>query len=195
MRPLHTPQLSHAKKRSGPCVDSMLVKLDENLGRSHVALLLEAGYQTDRVHDQGLSGAADPVVWERVSSEGRFFITMDLGFADVRRYKPGSHPGILLLRARNRSRPLMAHRPGAGLVYRSRHFRSGRIGENLGLHAPVRLAASRLASREFTEAGDRSGAGSEGRFLPRHTPDSHRRGPGIGLPRVEHGRALALRLP
>ena len=49
----------------------MLVKLDENLGLSHVALLLEAGHQADRVHDQGLSGEADPVVWERVSSEGR----------------------------------------------------------------------------------------------------------------------------
>ena len=82
----------------------MLVKLDENLGRSHVALLLEAGHQADRVHDRGLSGEADSVVWERVSREGRFFITMDLGFADVRRYQPGSHPGILLLRARNRSR-------------------------------------------------------------------------------------------
>ena len=104
MRPLLTPQLSRAKKRFCPCADSMLVKLDENLGRSHVALLLEAGHQAERVHDQGLSGEADPVVWERVSSEGRFFITMDLGFADVRRYKPGSHPGILLLRARNRSR-------------------------------------------------------------------------------------------
>ena len=82
----------------------MLVKVDENLGRSHVALLLEAGHQADRVHDQGLSGEADSVIWERVFGEGRFFITMDLGFADVRRYRPGSHPGILLLRARNRSR-------------------------------------------------------------------------------------------
>ena len=55
MRPLLTPQLSRAKKRFCPCADSMLVKLDENLGRSHVALLLEAGHQADRVHDQGLS--------------------------------------------------------------------------------------------------------------------------------------------
>ena len=44
----------------------MLVKLDENLCRSHVALLLEAGHQADRVHDQGLSGEADPVIWGRV---------------------------------------------------------------------------------------------------------------------------------
>ena len=82
----------------------MLLKLDENLGRSHVELLRSAGYPADRVHDQGLSGASDATVWDRVSAEGRFFITLDLDFADVRRYQPGSHHGILLLRARSRSR-------------------------------------------------------------------------------------------
>ena len=34
-----------------------------------------------------------------------FFITLDLDFADIRRYQPGSHHDILLLRARSRSRP------------------------------------------------------------------------------------------
>ena len=82
----------------------MRVKLDENLGRSHVLLLLEFGHEADRVHDQGLSGATDAVVWERVCAEKRFFITLDLDFADVRKYSPGAHPGILLLRTRNRSR-------------------------------------------------------------------------------------------
>ena len=82
----------------------MLLKLDENLGRSHVELLRNAAYEADRVHDEGLSGWTDSAVWKRVCDEGRFFITLDLDFADVRRYKPGSHPGILLLRVRNRSR-------------------------------------------------------------------------------------------
>lgn len=82
----------------------MIVKLDENLGRSHVELLRKSGYNADRVHDEGLSGETDPTVWERVCAEKRFFITIDLDFADVRQYPPGSHPGILLLRARNRSR-------------------------------------------------------------------------------------------
>ena len=80
----------------------MLLKLDENLGRSHVELFRNAGYDADRVHDQGLSGWTDSAIWKRVSDEGRFFITLDLDFADVRRYKPGSHPGILLLRTRSR---------------------------------------------------------------------------------------------
>jgi predicted nuclease of predicted toxin-antitoxin system len=83
----------------------MLLKLDENLGRSHVELLRNAGHEADRVHDEGLSGEADSTVWERVCAEGRFFITLDLDFADIRRYQPRSHHGILLLRARSRSRP------------------------------------------------------------------------------------------
>lgn len=80
------------------------VKLDENLGRTHVAFLLDRGYEADRVHDQGLSGASDQAVWARVVAESRFLITLDLDFSDVRRYTPGRHPGILLIRPRNKSR-------------------------------------------------------------------------------------------
>ncbi|WP_293019884.1 MULTISPECIES: DUF5615 family PIN-like protein [unclassified Moorena] len=57
-----------------------------------------------RVTDQGLSGADDEIVWQRVCNEGRFFITLDLDFSDVRRFPPGTHPGILLLRPSRRSR-------------------------------------------------------------------------------------------
>lgn len=35
--------------------------------------------------------------------DNRFFITLDLDYSDIRRYTPGTHPGILLIRARNRS--------------------------------------------------------------------------------------------
>lgn len=76
----------------------MLIKLDENLSRSHAEFLATIGHVADRVHDQGLSGASDDVVWSRVMAEGRFFITLDLDFSDVRRFPVGSHPGILLLR-------------------------------------------------------------------------------------------------
>lgn len=80
------------------------VKLDENLGRTHVTLLQQSGYTADRVYDEGLSGAADEVVWQRVCTEERFFVTLDLDFSDVRRFPPGTHPGILLLRPHSRSR-------------------------------------------------------------------------------------------
>ncbi len=63
-----------------------------------------AGYSAERVTDEGLSGADDGAVWQRAVAEGRFFLTLDLDFADVRRFSPGAHPGMLLLRPRNRGR-------------------------------------------------------------------------------------------
>jgi predicted nuclease of predicted toxin-antitoxin system len=83
---------------------AFLVKLDENLSRTHAEFLRSRGYEADRVHDQGLSGASDELVWQRVNTEGRFLITLDLDFSDVRRFPPGSHPGILLIRPRSKSR-------------------------------------------------------------------------------------------
>ena len=85
-------------------MSAFLLKLDENLAQSHVDFLNGASYSAEWVMDEGLSGAEDAVVWHQAVAEGRFFITLDLDFADVRRFPPGSHPGILLLRPRNRSR-------------------------------------------------------------------------------------------
>jgi predicted nuclease of predicted toxin-antitoxin system len=87
---------------------SVLVKLDENLGQSHAEMFRKAGHSVDRVTDEGLSGAVDPVVWQRVVAEGRFFITLDLDFSDVRQFLPGSHPGLLLIRPRSNSRDAVA---------------------------------------------------------------------------------------
>jgi len=82
----------------------MKVKLDENLGHSHLELLQKAGYEADRVHEEGLSGISDEELWQHTCKEQCFFITLDLDFSDVRRFPPGDHPGILLIRARSRSR-------------------------------------------------------------------------------------------
>jgi predicted nuclease of predicted toxin-antitoxin system len=88
---------------------SFAVKLDESLSLSHVDFLRHAGYEADRVDEQGLSGATDEQVWERVCADDRFFITLDLDFSDIRRYQPGTHPGILLIRARSRSASAVTH--------------------------------------------------------------------------------------
>lgn len=88
---------------AGPA-PALRVKLDENLGRSHAELLRRAGYAAARLTDQGLSGAADEAVWAHVCAEGRFLVTLDLDFSDVRRFPPGTHPGVLLLRPRTRGR-------------------------------------------------------------------------------------------
>ena len=76
----------------------MKIKVDENLARAHRRVLEAAGYDVADVHEEGLVGASDDVLWSHVCGEGRFLVTLDTDFSDVRRFLPGSHPGILLMR-------------------------------------------------------------------------------------------------
>lgn len=86
---------------------SFRIKLDENLGRTHQRFLQALGYDAEMVVDRGLSGTSDDVIWQHICEEDRFFITLDLGFSDIRRYQPGSHRGVLLLRPETRGRQLV----------------------------------------------------------------------------------------
>nr|WP_300420235.1 DUF5615 family PIN-like protein [Nostoc sp. S13] len=43
-------------------MNKMTVKLDENMAQTHVEFLQQAGYNADRVTDEGLSGADDETV-------------------------------------------------------------------------------------------------------------------------------------
>ena len=81
----------------------MRIKLDENLGRTPQRLLEERGHDVDNVYDEALSGADDPDVWRAAQREERLFITLDTDFSDVRRFAPGTHAGLLLLRSQSRS--------------------------------------------------------------------------------------------
>lgn len=78
----------------------MKIKLDENLPASLAATLAAKGHDVDTVPAEGLAGRPDLDVWRAVTDEGRFLITQDLDFSDSRRFAPGTHPGILLLRLR-----------------------------------------------------------------------------------------------
>lgn len=48
--------------------------------------------------DENLSGQPDATIWRAAQSEQRFLITQDLDFSDVRRFQPGTHAGLLLVR-------------------------------------------------------------------------------------------------
>lgn len=80
------------------------IKLDENLGKTAQKVLKDAGYKAERPCDEGISGYPDEEIWEFVCREGLFFITLDADFCDIRRFPPGSHSGILILRLTNQSR-------------------------------------------------------------------------------------------
>jgi predicted nuclease of predicted toxin-antitoxin system len=74
------------------------VKVDECLPEECAELLLGKGYDVDTVRHEGLQGAADAAIWKAAQDEKRLLVTTDLDFSDVRRYEPGKHAGVLLLR-------------------------------------------------------------------------------------------------
>jgi predicted nuclease of predicted toxin-antitoxin system len=74
------------------------IKLDENMNAELVPVLARLGHDVDTVKDEGLSGEADPGVWTAAQAEGRFLITQDHYFTDIRNHLPGTHAGILFLR-------------------------------------------------------------------------------------------------
>ncbi len=78
----------------------MKIKLDENLPVRLVGALEQHGHETDTVIDENLAGFPDEAVWLAAGAEQRFLITQDLDFSDTRKFAPGTHSGILLVRLR-----------------------------------------------------------------------------------------------
>ena len=75
------------------------LKIDENLPKEIAELLNAHGYDAVTVRNPGWTGSADDDLWQRIQKEGRWLVTADKGFADVCLYPPGTHAGLVLLRA------------------------------------------------------------------------------------------------
>ena len=74
------------------------IKVDEDLPRLAVNILRDHSYDAANVIEQGMNGWKDIKLWEAIQTEERFLITADKGFANIQRYPPGKHAGVLLLR-------------------------------------------------------------------------------------------------
>jgi len=74
------------------------LKLDENLPHDLATALRGDGHDVHTVVEEQLAGESDPVVVAAATDEGRILLTLDRGIGDLRRYPPGSHAGILVLR-------------------------------------------------------------------------------------------------
>jgi predicted nuclease of predicted toxin-antitoxin system len=81
-----------------------LLKVDENLPGDIADLVKRHGHDAVTIGDQGGQGAADDELWRRIQAEGRWLVTADKDFADLRLYPPGSHAGLILLRSSDESR-------------------------------------------------------------------------------------------
>jgi predicted nuclease of predicted toxin-antitoxin system len=82
----------------------MKFKGDENLPAEVVALLRYAGHDAHSVLDEDLGGTSDTSLAEVCRKEGRILLTLDLDFADIHAFPPGSHPGIVVLRLRRQDK-------------------------------------------------------------------------------------------
>jgi len=81
----------------------MRIKLDENLPASAGEVLLAFGHDVDTVEGEGMVGAPDDEVVAAASAADRLLITLDRGMGDVRRYPPGHHSGVIVLRLEDQS--------------------------------------------------------------------------------------------
>ena len=76
----------------------MRIKLDENLSRHLKADLSGLGHDVETVAEEGLLSQPDTVVATAARRVERMLFTLDVGFADLRKYPPGAHPGIVVFR-------------------------------------------------------------------------------------------------
>lgn len=76
----------------------MKIKIDENLPASLVEALQGLGHDADSVESEELVGRDDSDVWSAAQAAGRLLVTQDLDFSDQRRFVPGTHHGLLLVR-------------------------------------------------------------------------------------------------
>lgn len=86
----------------------MRIKLDENIPTRLAGTLSALGHEVDTVMQEGMTGRPDTDVWERAQQDGRFLITQDLDFSNIRRFTPGGHHGLLLVRLRSPGRQILA---------------------------------------------------------------------------------------
>lgn len=77
----------------------MRLKVDENLPHELADVLASFGHDADSVYQERLTGSSDEALWDIVQREGRALVTRDLDFSDIREFPPGSHFGIVLVRA------------------------------------------------------------------------------------------------
>jgi predicted nuclease of predicted toxin-antitoxin system len=73
-------------------------------------ILANLHHDVHSVAEENLSGGSDRDVWEAAQRDARFLITQDLDFSDLRRFAPGTHCGMLLVRLRSPDRQSLIRR-------------------------------------------------------------------------------------
>jgi predicted nuclease of predicted toxin-antitoxin system len=88
----------------------MKIKLDENLPAELAGLFSAQNHDVHTVPGEQLTGQRDDVIFQAAFDENRLLVTQDLHFSDIRRFKPGTHPGVVLVRLRDPNRRKLIER-------------------------------------------------------------------------------------
>jgi predicted nuclease of predicted toxin-antitoxin system len=88
----------------------MKIKLDENLPAEFADLLSAQHHDVHTVPGERLAGQQDGAIFQAAGAENRLLITQDMDFSDIRQFKPGTHPGVVLIRLRDPSRRRLIER-------------------------------------------------------------------------------------
>ncbi len=80
--------IAHASVPLAFLIESIVV-LDENLPIDLVAPLARLGHDVDTIFQEKLTGQDDATVWEAAQEAGRFLVSQDLGFSEIRSHAPG----------------------------------------------------------------------------------------------------------
>jgi len=83
----------------------MKFKTDENLPVEFAEALREAGHDAVSVYDQRLTGRPDVDIAGVCRTEERALVTLDTDFANVQRYPPSEHCGIIVMRLAYQDKP------------------------------------------------------------------------------------------
>jgi predicted nuclease of predicted toxin-antitoxin system len=79
----------------------MRFKVDENLPAGVAELLTAEAHDAVTVVQQGMRGSQDAKLAQICQTENRVLVTLDIDFADIRRYPPRTMPGVIVLRLRS----------------------------------------------------------------------------------------------
>ncbi len=72
--------------------------IDEDVPRSTTRILRDAGFDVMNVHEAGLQGKSDEIVFAFAQHEKRLLVTCDMGFSNILKFPPSDNYGILVVR-------------------------------------------------------------------------------------------------
>lgn len=80
---------------------------DEHIPTRLILQLRAQGHKVSRASERPLAGQPDHVLIRMAKRQHAVLITSDLGFANLRVYPPRTHPGIVVIRTRSQSAPIV----------------------------------------------------------------------------------------